>query len=183
MSLSIEYIILPFNFRKLCFHRTALAAPMITQLTDAHMRHPASVCSSVQLKLQYVRHKNSQITKLWRYNGTSYKFRKHGSTLTPAWINKYIPGKVLDWITYPFPNGGTVDVREWISNFIPHFIMDTITYPCWIKVKGPGSALEYLMLTSLRWQKMISPSNWPFKKNHCIWTTIQASVVSFKRQN
>ena len=22
-----------------------------------------------------------------------------------------------------------------------------------------------------------------FKKNHCIWTTIQASVVSFKRQN
>ena len=35
----------------------------------------------------------------------------------------------------------------------------------------------------LRWQKMISPSNWPFLKNHCIWTTIQASVVSFKRQN
>ena len=35
----------------------------------------------------------------------------------------------------------------------------------------------------LRWQKMISPSNGPFLKNHCIWTTIQASVVSFKRQN
>ena len=34
----------------------------------------------------------------------------------------------------------------------------------------------------LTWQKMISPSNWPFLKNHCIWTTIQASVVSFKRQ-
>ena len=35
----------------------------------------------------------------------------------------------------------------------------------------------------LRWQKMISPSNWPFKKNHCIWTTTHASVVSFNRQN
>ena len=30
---------------------------------------------------------------------------------------------------------------------------------------------------------MISPSTWPFKKNHCIWTTIHASVVSFNRQN
>ena len=29
----------------------------------------------------------------------------------------------------------------------------------------------------LRWQKMISPSNWPFLKNHCIWTTIQASSI------
>ena len=40
-----------------------------------------------------------------------------------------------------------------------------------------------IFFTGLRWQKMISPSNWAFLKNHCIWTTIQASVVSFKRQN
>ena len=46
-------------------------------------------------------------------------------------------------------------------------------------------AIRKMLVTNqhLRWQKMISPSNWPFFKNHCIWTTIQASVVSFKRQN
>ena len=56
---------------------------------------------------------------------------------------------------------------------------------------GDGSAIlqSYLDVIGqwldrcLRWQKMISPSNWAFLKNHCIWTTIQASVVSFKRQN
>ena len=41
----------------------------------------------------------------------------------------------------------------------------------------------YARSPRLRWQKMISPSNWSFKKNHCIWTTIRASVVSFNRQN
>ena len=36
---------------------------------------------------------------------------KHGLTLIPAWISKYIPYKVWDKITYPFLNfnGCTVE--------------------------------------------------------------------------
>ena len=52
-------------------------------------------------------------------------------TLIPALMNKHIPSKMLDVITYPFPNfnGSTAEVWEWISNFIPHFIMDAIIHP------------------------------------------------------
>ena len=58
-------------------------------------------------------------------------FYWYGLTLIPAWISNYIPGKVWEWITYPFSNfkSCTIEVWEWISNFIPHFIMDVITYP------------------------------------------------------
>ena len=51
-------------------------------------------------------------------------------------------------------------------------VKSRVSSPSWLRHYGV-----------LRWQKMISPSNWPFFENHCLWTTIQASVVSFKRQN
>ena len=61
---------------------------------------------------------------------------------------------------------------------------------CWVGLKKrvyPIKSLcqhcsNYIFILDLRWQ-MISPSNLPFFKNHCIWTTTQASVVSFKCQN
>ena len=50
----------------------------------------------------------------------------------PSSDNTYMPGKVWNWITYPFQNfsGATVDIWERISNCIPHYRMDEITYPC-----------------------------------------------------
>ena len=51
-------------------------------------------------------------------------FYGYSLTLIPAWISKYMPGKVWDEITYAFPN------FNWISDFIPCFMMDVITYPC-----------------------------------------------------
>ena len=57
------------------------------------------------------------------------------------------------------------------------------SYVLQYKFIGFNLPLAENWLVALRWQKMISPSNWPYSKNHCIWTTIHASVVSFNRQN
>ena len=66
-------------------------------------------------------------------------------------------------------------------------VMTTVTYRyvrvCVCECVNGGPDLVCVKEACLWWQKMISPSNWPFKKNHCIWTTIHASVVSFNRQN
>ena len=66
-----------------------------------------------------------------------------------------------------------------ISSSCP--IYDVITYSRRDFAKYPG--LWSINNKQLRWQRMISPSNWPFKKKLCIWTTIYSCVVSFNRQN
>ena len=70
---------------------------------------------------------------------TRVPFYWNGFTLFPAWINNHIPGKVLDWFTYPFSyfNRSTLEVWEWINNFIPQIIMDAIVYPWWDNTVKP----------------------------------------------
>ena len=73
--------------------------------------------------------------------------------------------------------------REW--NFGPHACLshwwgEEHSHPFYLLFGAVYWSGQSRVFLHLRWQKMISPSNWPYFKNHC---TIQASVVSCKRQN
>ena len=56
---------------------------------------------------------------------------KHGLTVIPTWTNNHLPGKIWDYIIYPFPNikGSTFKFRH--GKVISSHMVEVISYRCW----------------------------------------------------